>query len=74
MLKEFIGDGDMQGDRLLCIACNTSTGGPLNNQDGSVQRCPNCYIRVFCHGGVAYPTRREMNEMRLKEYEDTDER
>jgi|SaaInlV_100m_DNA_2_1039680.scaffolds.fasta_scaffold132829_1 hypothetical protein len=60
IVREFIGGGDMQGDTLYCEKCKTRSAGPLNNEDGSLQRCPNCYVRIYCHGSIGYESREEM--------------
>lgn len=60
----------MRGETLLCSSCNVRVAGPLNNEDGSIQRCPHCYVRIYCHGTIGYASRSEMNRVKLQKYEE----
>lgn len=57
-------------DTLLCSSCNVRVAGPLNNEDGSIQRCPHCYVRIYCHGGIGYPSRSELNRAKIQKHEE----
>ena len=52
-------------DKLRCEHCNARIDAPLNNEDGTLQRCPNCYQRIFPMGGTGYKSKSVMRRFKI---------